>query len=274
MIRTVSLCSFVLLACSTLSRSAFAQSKTECIDAYEQAQSLRMDGHLKAARDQLLVCNQPACPVLARDDCSRWLAEVQAAMPSIAVAAKDAAGKDVVDITVQLDGERVLDALFGRAFQIDPGVHALRVESPGREPIEQRIVVVEGEKLRAVNVVFSAPTKALPPALPAAKARSNPPVLGYALAGVGAVGLAGFAYFATSGLSARQDLQSTCAPHCAQDDVDAARRKLIIGDISLGIGTAAALGAGYLLFLRPRHDTTAAVQVGNGGAYAVVTGRF
>src|SRR5207237_2673547 len=43
-------------------------TKDQCVDADTKAQSLRRDGKLSAARDQLKMCAAQACPELVRDD--------------------------------------------------------------------------------------------------------------------------------------------------------------------------------------------------------------
>jgi hypothetical protein len=59
-------------------------SRDACFDAYEQAQRLRNDEHLRAARDRLATCAHAACPAFVRSDCAAWLGEVEAELAAAA----------------------------------------------------------------------------------------------------------------------------------------------------------------------------------------------
>jgi hypothetical protein len=68
---------------------------------------------------------------------------------------------------------------------------------------------------------------------------------------------------------------------CSQSDVDAGRTKLVVGDVTGGVGiVAAAIGAGILVFGGPRAAAPASgaaaidVRVSSRGAGLDVTGRF
>jgi hypothetical protein len=88
-------------------------TKTECIDANTQAQSLRRDGKLSAARVQLLKCSDPGCPSIIRDDCTSRLDEVEKAQPTIVFDGKDGDGHDLVAVSVTIDGQPFADKLDG-----------------------------------------------------------------------------------------------------------------------------------------------------------------
>jgi hypothetical protein len=248
---------------------ALGQTQEACLWSYEQGQRLRDRGKLIETREKLLVCAQDVCPELARKDCERWLREVEASTPSVVVRARDPDGHDAVDVQVWVDGAPFLRRLDGRVRALDPGVHFLRYEMSGGKAVQERIVVVEGEKNRILLVDF-AKDATEPPTGSAGR-----PVTPYIFAGIGVVGLAGFAYFAASGLSERSDLQRTCYPSCSEADVDHARSKLVIGDISLAVGLASA-GVATWLFLRPNptSSTSFGVIPVTGGSVATVRGMF
>src|SRR4051794_31741432 len=94
----------VLLGAMTVGRWVAADSAEVCIAAYEKSQILRKQQKLLEAQDQLLVCNRPECPELARTDCSQWMREVQENTPSVVVNASDAQGHDLVEVRVLVDG--------------------------------------------------------------------------------------------------------------------------------------------------------------------------
>jgi hypothetical protein len=272
---------------------ARADPADDCIAAAEQSQPLRRDGKLKAARGRLAVCARPECPAVVRADCAKWLADVEALMPSIVVRAVDTAGADVVGVRVFVDGEQQEARLEGKEMEVDPGAHTLRVEHDGSAPIEQQIVIRESERHRILSVSFApaAPAAPLPKAVDAdaaAPSESRSIVLPVALLGAGGVALGVASYFWASGLADRSTMASGCAlTHvCPQSQIDASRNKLIAGD---GIGItgvlAAGVGAGILIFggsgtprdapapERPRVSSLALEPL-SGGAQLQVGGRF
>jgi hypothetical protein len=261
-----------LIATILASAPAFGQTQEACLWSYDQAQRLRDRGKLIETRERLLVCAQDVCPELARKDCERWLREVDASTPSVVVRARDPDGRDAVDVQVWVDGAPFLRNLDGRARSLDPGVHFLRYEMTGGKAIQERIVVVEGEKNRLLMVDFA---RDRGDATPAPVRGPSRPAAAYLFAGIGVVGIAGFAYFASTGLSERSDLQRTCYPGCSAEEVDRARSKLVIGDISLVVGLASA-GVATWLFVRPGPTTSTSFGIVpvTGGSMATVRGMF
>jgi len=241
-----------------------APTKDECIAAAEQAQPLRHDRRLRAARDRLLVCSQTVCPGFVRNDCMTWLADVEKALPSVVVRTVDRAGADVTPVKVIVDGQPTT-APEGTEIVVDPGSRAFRFEHAGDAAVEQQVVVREGERRRVIQVVFGAAgasaavseTKSTTENA-AAPNRTLPILL---MAG-GAVSLAAASYFWISGLSDRSSMESSCAPShtCATNDVSSARSRLIVGDV-LGVVGLALGGAGVYLFAT-RSPSASAQTVG------------
>lgn len=228
---------------------AFAEespSKEVCLDAYTRSQPLRRDGKLSEARKALLVCARDPCPKQLQPDCVGWLDEVEKAMPSVVLGAKDADGKDLTQVRVFVDDQPFARSLDGRSVELDPGDHVLRFEHEGRR-VEQTVVVKEGDKQRRVNVTFPSRKEATSPK-PARRAEpssSGAPPLAWALGGLGIVALGSFAYFGVTGVSERSDLDS-CKPNCPSDDVRSVDRKFWIANISLAVAAVSLGGATYL----------------------------
>jgi hypothetical protein len=248
---------------------ASVQEKKACAAASEKAQSLRSEGKMIAARELLLVCARDVCPTVVRKDCSRWVAEVDEALPSVVVAAKDENGHDVTDAKVFVDDQPFADSLDGKAQPIDPGAHVFRLERQGKQ-ITEKVLVREGEKNRIVLIHLGPPPKA-EGAAPPPSSRSVPAET-WILGGVCVVGLVGFVGFGLSARSQASDLRSSCAPACAQSDVDGVKRKALFADVSLGIGLVA-LGAATYFFVASSSDKNA-TQVGfaplpSGGALSL-----
>lgn len=228
--------------------AADAVSKEACVNAYESAQRLRQAGQLRAAKAQLAICANEACASFMRDDCTKWDGEIDEAMPTIVVAAKDQNGHDTTQVRVIVDDVVVTDQLDGRPIPVDPGQHRIRYESGGRA-VDDTIVVRQGEKNRQVTASF-APVETPPPTAPATHRKI--PVVTWILGGVAVAGVASFATFAILGKA-----KEGCAPFCSRSNVDTLRRDYLIADISLGVGLVAGAAAVYFaLTAKPQVDVS------------------
>ena len=187
-------------------------TKDQCVDADANAQPLRRDGKLGAAREQLQVCLDVRCPGIVRDDCAQRLDELERAQPTVVFDAKDAEGNDVSAVRVTVDGHPLVDKLDGTALRVDPGDHEFAFEIAGQQTATRRLVLHEGEKGRHERVVLGAarqgptpasvvalPSSSLsprddtarpPPAPPATQSGSGRRTLELLLAGAGAAGVA------------------------------------------------------------------------------------
>jgi hypothetical protein len=252
----------------TLIASRAAADKQACLTAHEEAQKLRTDNKLRAAREKLLVCAANACPPLVKMDCTKWLPEVDRDLPTIIVRAKTDAGDDVADVRVLLDGAEVAKFLDGKPLAIDPGAHTIRLERAGADAREQQIVIAAGDKNRIVEAVFHE-DKPPPPPVPEVKASPLP----WILAGVGVVGIAGFAAFGLSARSRLSELRDTCAPSCDPSEKRSIQTQLVLADVSLAIGVIS-LGVATYLFLKPTPSTAVALAPMRGGGLASLTVQF
>ncbi len=229
--------------------------RAECVSAFETAQEQLASGDLLAAQSRLSSCIRPECPGSVRTECSKLIEQTERAVPTFIGAAK-VDGEDRTDATLELDGKVIQQTLDGKAVPVNPGSHVFRFTLGSFAPIEKRVVISEGEKLRSISVEFSSPKKAEAPppivAPPAPKAMHRPvPAAVYVLGGVAVLGGASFTYFGSSGVNKQSDLKSTCAPSCSHDDVQALRQKYLVADVSLGVGIAALVTGAILLVARP-----------------------
>jgi hypothetical protein len=290
---------FVLSITALVALPAVARAedskKAQCASAYEKSQELRASGSLKAAKDMLVVCAQDFCPAFVQTDCAQWLTEVQRELPTFVVVAKDQAGEDTTQVSVTVDEQEIAKELDGKAVAIDPGPHKFHFELEGATPIEQQIVIRQGQKDRVIAVSFAPAAAVAPGESPyastpptpvdngAKRSGSNPLRLySYIAGGVGAAGLLGFAIVGGIGSGEESDLRDKhCAPNCSRADTDAIKTKYIVADVLLGVGIAG-LGAGVAMFFlsQPKKEApeTAGVHFdvkgGPGAALATVDGRF
>jgi hypothetical protein len=225
--------------------------KEACLDAYERAQRLRRAARLRDARADLIACSNDACPAALRPDCVAWLAEVEAAQPTILLVAKTTGGADVPGVRVSIDGTPQVGRLDGVAVPVDPGPHRVRFEADGFEPVERDIVVREREKARVLAAQLEA---AHPPAASGASRR----VAVWALGALGVAGLGAFTCFGLRGRSMQADLDSLgCKPSCPEDDVAAMDRSYLAANVSLGVGVASLGVAAYLVLSAPKTPAAA-----------------
>jgi hypothetical protein len=257
-----------------------------CASASESAQTL-LDAHkLLAARAKLLVCARTSCPAVIKRDCDELLSRAEAAIPTIVLSVKDAAGRDVVDAKVLLDGVTLANALQGQALRIDPGSHTLRFERDGSSPVELPVVAHEGERDREVQVQLGAaaaapqpPPATVRPTAPSSvlgPASAPPAWIAWTLGGVGVVGLGTFVALAATGQSQYNDCK---ASGCSQSESASLERERVGGFVLLGVGLAASTASVWLFVKNAnRHSGEAPARVGIGatptGASLLLGGTF
>jgi hypothetical protein len=244
-----------------LSAQAHAAGGEACARAAERAQDLRGGGKLMAAMEELRACVQTSCPEFVRRDCARWQTEVEASLPTVVVRARTREGRDLTAVRVTVDGAAWADGLDGLAKPLDPGEHRFRFETADAPAVEQPVVVREGEKLRAVDVVFATPVPSdAPPAAVTAATPGRGP-WPWVLAGVGVAAAGTGAVLGVGGLSDYHGLQDGCGRTgaCTSSQVSPVRTRLWVADVALVVG-AVSLGVAGWLALRPLPDG-AVVQV-------------
>ncbi|MBK7580470.1 MAG: hypothetical protein IPI67_09725 [Myxococcales bacterium] len=288
-LRLVGLATLAALAGVCVAPAA-AAGKKECAVAYVEAQKLKAESSFVKSREQLILCAKDECLAAVKKDCVAWLDEVNASIPSFVIEAKGPDGKETFDVKVSVDGEVVAEKLDVKAIEVDPGTHKLVLEYAGEAPVEQELILRQGQKNKVIEVSFAKKTAAKPDAVaepdptpepdPKLDTSKKPPTLSYVLGGVGLVALVGTTYFWLGASSAEKDLEDKkCEPNCDQADVDSIKSKRLIGDIALGVG-AACIGAAAYLWLAPKKSSAPKeaaaldVRVGPGGAWAGYSGSF
>jgi hypothetical protein len=252
-----------ILVCTT---QAHAQSPpittSQCLTANEQSIVLEKERHLQSARKQAVSCAASSCPVEVREECARRVSHLSDAVPTLVLDVKDDRGNDVTTAVVKIDGEIVAQHIDGAPLTIDPGDHALEVDAEGSRPQTKRIVVREGEKNRAERIVLVPIAKPFTPPPPVASRKHSPVVrgVGYALIGVGIVGLGIGSYFGLSAASAWSDSQKQCSTAHACDPSghdaavaahDDATSKALISTLAFAASGVALVGGAVLIFAAP-----------------------
>jgi len=278
---------------------AAADDKVACIEASEVGQSHRDARKFEDARKSFIACSRDVCPKLVREACEGWLSEVAKAQPTVVFAAQDREGRDVRDVRVLVDGKQVLAALTGHAMPVDPGTRRVSFLHPRLGALDVTVLVLEGEKGRAITGVFgrqgsvgggpstkpAASADAGLAAIETPRARTGvrdagPSDLPYIVAGAGAVALVASGYFYLSYSSKKSSLATACGsdglcPASEEDNIESARQagRLTVIMGVLGVG---GLGVGAWLYSQEKEaKTRAAVGVTPSGApFATISGRF
>jgi hypothetical protein len=239
---------------------AAAPSRTECLEAHRNAQELKQSGKFLEAQEHVQVCSAGSCPGAIITDCGNWITELEQSTPSLVFQIR-LDGKEALDANVTVDGKAVTER--AHAFKVNPGRHTVRVELASFEPREEDVVLPEGQRMRMIQMDFSAkPATPLAPSAPSAPPPRElvrpTPVVVYPLLGLGLAGLAGFGTFSLLGSSEQTKLEDRCEPSCTDDDLSKMKRWYTIGDVSAGVGAAALLGAAIVYLARPTReaDTT------------------
>jgi hypothetical protein len=236
----------------------------DCADSYEQTQRLRQAGKLKRAEQEAIACAEEHCASWIRKDCAQWLEDLRTAMPSIVVRAIGPDGCDLESAVVSVDDERARTGLDGKSIPLDPGTHIIRVETLEGSRVEQKVVIVEGEKARMIVASFApssmtcrpipaGPSSPLPPEVARIdQPRDDKPsmVVPLAIWGVGAVfGTIGGVLEIVSW--SRRAGFDRCSPACDPGEVRSWQRTWRIGDAALGASLVALAVGAYFFFTLP-----------------------
>jgi hypothetical protein len=264
---------------------AFADGKAACLDAASKGQRFRDNHKLVEAREQFRVCAAAGCPGVVQSDCASWLAEVDRALPSIVVTAKNGAGADLVNVKVSMDGQPLMPKLEGQAVSMNAGLHTFHFEGEDGTSLDQQVMVKEGEKSQGVAVVLGAA-----PSLPSAARSESSQVsesapesggasrpgktLGWVL---GSLGVAGLGLGAVAGVLAMQDKNDNCVGNvCSTGTVSGIRSRALLSDIGWVSGGVLLAGGAALIVFTPsriRESTTrlrvAPLVMANGGGLLV-----
>ncbi len=257
----------VLLALASMARAAAADVADRCAETAESAQRLRDANHLQQALKQLEECSAQACPGIVRRDCMRWLDEVKALAPTVAIRALDSRGQDVQGAIVAVDGQPFAPRIDGAERGIDPGPHHVKATASSGAVAEADVVIATGEKARVVELRFATPLSADGSAEPAVSPRAqapfassepsseapapqSAPVLGYVLLGVSIIGLAVGGIAEGTGVSDWQSMRDGCArtTSCAASDVDWAHTRLwYVAPAGFAVGLLSGAAAAWIL---------------------------
>lgn len=270
---------FVCVSAQALAQTA-TPAQPDCVQSFENAQSQRKEGKLKASAESLIACSQPNCPAFIAKECTNIYTEVQSSLPSVTIRVTDGQGQLLTDVDVFVDGVLHTKKLDGRAVAIDPGVHEFRFESEGKPPITSKVLVAEGEKNKQVVVDFPAPKSVaseptappqslstnLPPSAPAEK--SGPPIAAYVVGGLGVAAVGAGVVLWMLADSKFDKLEKSCKPNCTSAQTDPVDLKYNLSYVSFAVGGAAIATSAVLFILNANSSkpaTTTGLAIGPAG---------
>jgi hypothetical protein len=238
-----------------------------CVEHHTDAQELRMAGKLLESRVALRQCAAEACPALLQRDCVGWLDQIEPQIPSLTFRVT-VDGKSRTDAQVFIDGAHNSEPSVGKAVDLDPGAHHVRVVVPGLPAFEDRVMLSEGERYRMVQVALSSPARPAPPPL---EKHRPVPLATYVLGGVAVAAAVSGGIFSASTASLESELQDSCAPGCSESRVDELRQRALFADISWGVSVLSLAGATTFFLLRPEIPVEIDVALSSRGGAAFVS---
>lgn len=146
------------LALAALSTPALAKkgkhaSSTEiaaCVTNYKSGLDQEKSGHLLEARELFIRCSKSACGSPLREECTMRFTQLNVDIPSVVPVVTSAAGKPVLDVEVQVDGQRLASSLDGHSFTMNPGAHDFSFSKDGHIFATQSVLIVQGQRNRLI----------------------------------------------------------------------------------------------------------------------------
>ncbi len=229
-------------------------------------------------------------------DAAKELEALRPRVPAVVVQVDGAAGARVT-----VDGAEIPAAAIGVRRPADPGEHLIRVEAPGFEAVERRVILAEGKVETVViepKVRKAEPAPAplpLPPPLPPAPAGREPAapppappepppsstqrtlgIVAVSLGGAGLVagGVTGGLALEKHGFLSTHCPKGTCDGQVKQGDLDAFHTLGAASTAGLVAGGALAAGGLVLLATAPRSGTRVGLSPVVSPGYVGVKGSF
>lgn len=241
----------VLLPATLVTTGAVADDQ-ECLDSVAKGQRLKATHKLVEAREELRVCAAATCPSVVQSDCANWLAEVEKALPSVVVTARNGAGADLVDVKVRVDGQPLASKLDGQAVPMNAGPHTFHFEGPEGTGLEEQLVVKEGEKNQAVSVVLGAPSRG----------SSSPwKTVGWVLGGAGVVGLGVASVFGAVAMGDKNAANCDARNVCDRGTTGAIKSAAQASDVGWIAGGVLLASGAAMVLLSPSAGSDAAARV-------------
>jgi hypothetical protein len=210
----------------------------------------------------------PNPPAAYREAQERARKALDQALPRIAKLTVNVTAPPGATYEVTLNGKTLPVALVGVERPIDPGEYQVVVSGEGLVPMQQSVTLATGAAESVTLTVAAVPPETTTPGPITEPPPVTPPpsagggsnhgktlrIAGFALIGVGGVGIVGGTVFGLQAMGKKSDLDDTClnsvCPPAAQDDIDALKSSATLSTVGFGVGLGAA-AVGTVLVLQP-----------------------
>jgi hypothetical protein len=274
-----------------IAESAFATDPSihECLEATESSLALNSEHQLLAERAALLVCAAEACPTEIRKECLRRTEANNAAIPTIIFEYKDAAGQDLSDVRVTVDGKPLTETLTGTPLEVDPGAHVFQFLVPNQPVIERKFVLSTGQKNRREVIRAVPPSGSVTAVETDSKPRSHGSsglgsqrIAALITGGIGVAGVAVGSIFGGLAMSRRTKAEAACPESTCVNEADSKKwdDAYSAGNVSTfafvagGVGLAAGAILWFTAGPNPRGKEAAQTFVGVGPGMVQLKGAF
>jgi hypothetical protein len=141
----------VILAAPAMSE---ARENRVCVNAYKRGNQLAREAKFHAAKDAMLGCTKLLCSAALRKECMARVEQLTLDAPTLVPEVTDDRGRPVTDVKITMDGKPWVNRIDGRALPVDPGPHLFTFESRGVVFAKERMVVLQGQRNRALSAAL------------------------------------------------------------------------------------------------------------------------
>lgn len=231
-----------------------------CARFHEAAQIERFDGRLLEAREALRSCAEEGCPTFVRNDCMRWLDEIQGQIPTVVFEALGDEGP-IADVEVRVGDRIVTRHLDGKPIEVSTGISEFTFTQPSGQQTVVRVSIRPGESNHVVSADFrqaSAPTSPPPSvqqpleAKPIAMVDARPiPALAIAAGATTLIATTMGVALGTAAKVKEGEAAGSCAPDCSDGVVSEISNYALAADVAFGVAIASGITTVVLFATRP-----------------------
>jgi hypothetical protein len=131
---------------------------TDCMTAYEEANDRLRSSALLEAKPFLLICAKSECGIFLQRECLTAYTRLDTEdIPTVVLAVTDDAGVRQSEVQVTVDGQVLATRIDGRPLPVDPGIHDFSFSSAGVVFATERVLMVQGQRNRAIAASMHGP---------------------------------------------------------------------------------------------------------------------
>ncbi|MGC4087182.1 MAG: hypothetical protein QM756_04620 [Polyangiaceae bacterium] len=251
----------------------------ECLSASEASIALGNERKHLAERDELLICAQPSCPEIVREECERRLEDANRRIATVVFDVRDGEDRPLTAITVLIDGRMLEMRATDEPVPVDPGKHHFTFRAGGKPELSRTFTIREGERDRPIQIRLG--VEASPPAPQAGRDHESrisvQRMFALGSAGLAVAGLATGSVLGVLAIKRRNAAREVCPGACADragvDAWEEARRRGNESTVAFVVAGVAGAAAAVLWFSLPTQQATS-TRLGFGLGSATVTGAF